>query len=181
MLKKKYVAIVGCGKVGMNLAFQLEKCKYRLCGVSSKSLDTVKRAAKRFKTTNFSILPWEITPDADIVFIVTPDFAIEETCRNIVGNRGFDKGTIVLHCSGVLPSTVLSSAKNAGVEIGSMHPLQCFAEVSVDKNPFKGINVMVEGDPEAVRIAKMISSKLGAKAVQISTEEKTLCDEDART
>jgi len=89
MPKKKYFAIVGCGKVGMNLAIQLEKCKYRLCGVSSKSVDTVKRSARRFKTNNFSMLPWEITPDADIVFIVTPDSAIEETCRNIAGNRGF--------------------------------------------------------------------------------------------
>jgi len=160
----------------MNLAFQLMKCKYRLCGVSSRSLDTVKRAAWHFNTNNFSILPWEITPDADIVFISTPDFAIEETCRNIAENRCFNKGMVVLHCSGVLPSTVLSSAKRAGAEIGSMHPLQSFAKVNADKNPFKGINVAVEGDPEAVRVAKMISLKLGAKPVQIDTEEKTILE-----
>lgn len=169
MLKNKYVAIVGCGKVGTSMASQLEKCKYRLCGLSSKSLDTVKKAANRFKKTDFSLLPWEITLEADIVFIATPDSAIEETCRHISGNRGFSKRMVVLHCSGVLPYTVLSSAQKAGAAIGSMCPLRSFADVSADENPFKGIRVELRGDPEAVRTAKMISSQLGAKPLIVKT------------
>ncbi len=168
MSEKKYVAVVGCGKVGMNLAFQLQKCKYNLSGVSSKRLDTVRRAAKRFKIYNFSILPWEITPDADIVFITTPDFAIEETCRNIVEYKGFSKGMIVLHCSSALSPTVLSSAKKAGADIGSMCPLTSFAALNFNENPFQDVNIAAEGDPEAIRTVKIIGSKLGAKTVQIT-------------
>ena len=109
-----------------------------------------------------------------IVFITTPDGAIEDTCDSISRNNGIADSTIVLHCSGALPSTILSTAKACGAYSGSMHPLQSFASADYEHNPFQGIIVAVEGDQEAVQAAKEIASDLGATAVTLLTEAKTL-------
>ena len=171
---KPSFAIIGCGKVGLSLGKQLIKKGCRSAGVASKSLSTAKKAADLLKTDNFSGQPWEVTSDADVVFITTPDGVIEGTCRQIVKNKGFHKGGVVLHCSGALSSAVLNSARSSGVYVGSMHPLQSFASVEPGVNPFKDIIISIEGDREAVSAAQQISLLLSATTVQIRTEAKVL-------
>jgi predicted short-subunit dehydrogenase-like oxidoreductase (DUF2520 family) len=171
---KPSFAIIGCGKVGLSLGKQLIKQGCRSAGVASKSLTTAKKAAGLLKTHNFSGQPWEVTSNADVVFITTPDSVIEGTCRQIVKNKGFHKGTVVLHCSGALSSEVLNSARSSGVYVGSMHPLQSFASVEPGANPFKDIIISIEGDRQAVSAALQISLLLSATAVKIRTEAKVL-------
>jgi predicted short-subunit dehydrogenase-like oxidoreductase (DUF2520 family) len=172
-MKPSFV-IVGCGKVGAILAKQMKSSGYPLIGLASKSLSSARKVADETKTELFSDKPWEVTGSADIVFITTPDGMIRETGRKITENKGFKRDAVVLHCSGALPSTILSPAKTCGASIGSMHPLQSFASPKSDTNPFKGIISAVEGDEKAVGIARQISEDLGSISLTIKTEAKTL-------
>ena len=171
---KPSFAIVGCGKVGTALGVFLNSAGYRPVGFASKSLSSAKRAADIIQSDHFGDVPWEITRSADLVFITTPDGAITDTCNNISRNRGFANNTVVLHCSGALPSTILSTAKKCGAFIGSMHPLQSFASFDYVTNPFKNIIVSTEGESRAVKMAKEIATDLGGTSVTILTEAKTL-------
>ncbi|MBA3017313.1 MAG: NAD(P)-binding domain-containing protein, partial [Proteobacteria bacterium] len=117
---KPAIAIVGCGRVGTALAKFLSEAGYRLSGLSSKSLSSAKRVAGLTGAEYFTKTPWEITKEADIVFLTTPDSAISDLCSSIAYNDGFKRDSLVLHCSGALPSTILSSAKSCGAFIGSM-------------------------------------------------------------
>ena len=171
---KPSFAIVGCGKVGTVLGTFLAAAGYRAAGFASKSLSSAKRAAKRIQSDHFSDVPWEITRNADVVFITTPDGDIVDTCNSISHHRGFANKAVVLHCSGALPSTILSTAKQCGALIGSMHPLQSFASADYDINPFQGIIVTLEGETEAVKTAKEIATDLGGTSVIILTQAKTL-------
>jgi predicted short-subunit dehydrogenase-like oxidoreductase (DUF2520 family) len=171
---KPSFAIVGCGKVGTALAKFLTAAGYRTTGLASKSLSSAKRAAEMIGTSHFSRVNWEVTKSADIVFITTPDGVISEVCKEIAENRGLREKSIVLHCSGSLPSTVLSAAKKRGAFIGSMHPLQSFVSVEIGGNPFQDIIISVEGEPETIHAARQITSDLGATCVEIKTEAKTL-------
>jgi len=170
---KPSFAIVGCGKVGTALGRFLVNAGYRASGVASKSLSSAKRTAGIIQSDRFSDVPWEITRSADVVFITTPDGAIEDTCNSIASNKGFGQNSVVLHCSGALPSTILSAAKTCGALIGSMHPLQSFASSEYQTNPFQGIIVSVEGENDAVKAAKKIAGDLGGTCVTILTEAKT--------
>jgi predicted short-subunit dehydrogenase-like oxidoreductase (DUF2520 family) len=171
---KPSFAMVGCGKVGTALAIYLTRAGYPSAGFASKSLSSARHVADIVLSDHFSDVPWDITRYADIVFITTPDSAIEDTCNTISQNSGFTDNTVVMHCSGALASSVLSSAKTCGASIGSMHPLQSFASVDYKTNPFQGINVSLEGESPAVNIAKTIVADLGGTVVTILTEAKTL-------
>jgi len=171
---KPSFAIVGCGKVGTTLGKFLAASGYTPAGLSSKSLASAEKAAVIIGTKCFSDTPWEVTSKADLVFITTPDDAIQETCDRISQKNGFKKNAVVFHCSGALPSTILGSAQKGGAFIGSMHPLQSFASFQYDENPFQGIIVTVEGDTESIKQARRIITDIGAEGIEITTDGKTL-------
>lgn len=167
-------AVVGCGKVGTALTkFLLEK-GYRPVGFASRTLASARRLATLANNDRFSESPWQITVNAQIVFITTPDSAIEATCNAIAQHQGFSAGAIVLHCSGALSSDILKSAADAGAFVGSMHPLQSFASIEIRENPFLQVIISVEGDSRAVEASRAMSEDLGAVCMQIQTRAKTL-------
>jgi len=170
---KPSFAIVGCGKVGKALGRQLQSAGYSLCGISTKNADSAEKAAGIVGTKHYSINSWEISPNADIVFITTPDGVIADICEQIARHNGFKKDAVILHCSGAHPSTILSSAHQCQAHIGSMHPLQSFS-AETSGNRFEGIVISVEGDPKAVDQASQIAGDLGANGHTIKTENKVL-------
>lgn len=173
---KPSFSIVGCGRVGTALAKFLAKSGYIPAGFASKSLSSAKRTAALIGSDNFTDILWEVTSKADIVFITTPDGVIEDVCKNIADNKGFNPDSIVLHCSGALTSNILSSAKTCcGASIGSVHPLQSFASTTeYDINPFSDVVTSVEGDEKAVNAAKLIVDDLGSVCISIKTDAKVL-------
>lgn len=173
-MKRKY-AIVGCGRVGTVLARFLAAAGYLPVGFASRSLSSAKRAAAGAgSNAPVSVLPWEVTPGAEIVLITTPDGVIRETVEKIAEYDGFSSRAVVLHCSGALPSTELSAAAAAGAGTGSMHPLQSFADEEIEQNPFAGIQVAVEGEPGAVETARRMAEDLGGRPFEIQTDKKLL-------
>ena len=171
---KPSFAIVGCGKVGTALGINLSKAGYRLAGLSCRAEESAKKAAEITGAEEYSHIPWDITKNVDIIFITTPDGVITEVCGEIARNGGLSEASIVLHCSGSHPSTILSPARETGASIGSMHPLQSFAAADHARNSFEGIIVSTEGDTEAVNISKEMAKDLGATCITIKTEAKTL-------
>ncbi len=171
---KPSVAIVGCGKVGTCLGKFLSNAGYPVVGVASRSLSSAERTAGIIGVDRFTDLSESVTVRADVVLITTPDDAIAVTCQDLAGKGGFCSGAVVLHCSGALPSTLLAPARSAGAAIGSMHPLQSFARIEVENNPFFGIVVAVEGETAAVAMARAMARDLEAVSIEIQTQAKTL-------
>ena len=171
---KPSFAIVGCGRVGSALAKYLAEAGYIPAGLASKSLSSAKRVADLTGSASFTDTAWEVTRKADIIFITTPDGTIKETCESIAVKNGFNAGSVVLHCSAALTSTILLPAKNCGASIGSMHPLQSFASTEYSHNPFSGIVTSVEGDKKATDTASRVVADLGSGCVTIQTEAKIL-------
>ncbi len=172
IMKPSFI-IVGGGKVGTALGRQLALNGYRPLGVASRRLESARKAAKIIGTEAVTAVPWEITPGVDLIFITTPDGMIAPVCDEIRKNQGFSAGSTVLHCSGALPSTILNVGEQSGVFTGSIHPLQSFAAVDPSGNPFSGIMAAVEGDAQAVRVAREVGETLGAVCFLIKTEAKT--------
>jgi predicted short-subunit dehydrogenase-like oxidoreductase (DUF2520 family) len=171
---KPSFTIIGCGKVGVTLGKWLKVNGYRATGISSKSPESLKKATEILKPAHASLVPWEVTGNADIVFIATPDDTIQATCEKTAAQKGFHPGTIVLHLSGVLTSRILDSARSCNALVGSMHPLQSFAKIEEKINPFQNIIIAAEGDKKACQQAERISNDLGSRYINILTDQKTL-------
>ena len=171
---KPTVAIVGCGTVGTAIGKLLRNIDYRISGVATSNLETARRAAGVTGSERFSDCPWEVTRGADVVFITTPDDLIESTCMSISKHRGFDKNAVVVHCSGALSSDILSSARDCGAAVATLHPLQSFASVEQAVSLVPGSFCTIEGDSSALPIVRAMIEDLGGILLEITAEKKTL-------
>ncbi len=171
---KPSVAIVGCGTVGTAIGKLLTRAGYRITGVATRSPETAGTAAKIIGAQRFSDCPQDMTQGAEVVFITTPDDAIQQTCEAISKNKGFEKKAVVIHCSGALSSDILSSARNCGAVTATLHPLQSFASVDQAETLVPGSFCAVEGDQAALPTVHQLVRDVGGVLMEITPEGKTL-------
>lgn len=172
-MNKPSISIVGAGKVGSALASLLHRKGYPLVGVASRSLASAQRA-----TDELGVLatdkPEEVTSKADTVFITTPDRVIAHVASQIKEQGGFRPGQIVFHTSGAHSADEVGVARKAGAFAASLHPLQSFATVQMAMENLPGSYFALEGDAEAMPLAKQIVNDLGGKNFAIAAQDKPL-------
>jgi predicted short-subunit dehydrogenase-like oxidoreductase (DUF2520 family) len=168
-------SIVGCGRVGISLAVFLSRAGYGIHGFSSRRRGSAESARGAAGCGRIFETPAEAAGMGGVLFLTTPDNAIEAVCDEIATQGGFRPGMTVFHCSGALSSSILAAAARAGAATGSLHPLQSFAEYAPGQaNPFLGITMSVEGDGDAVALGTRLVRDLGGVLVTIPTRMKTL-------
>lgn len=173
-LKRKF-SVIGCGRVGICLSAFLFKEEYEPAGFFSRSRTSARAARAAAGCGTVFDTAADCARAGDIVFITTPDGVIETVCNDLAQQNALGAQTLVFHLSGAHSSEILARAKQAGAIVGSIHPLQSFAPYEPGQaSPFEGINISVEGDPDAVAQGKNIAAALGALAFAIPTESKTL-------
>ena len=132
----KTIGIIGPGVVGSALAKLLAGAGYKIAGVAGRTKESVEAAIQTIGAGS-AVSPTEAAA-AEIVFITTPDGAIGAVCAQLAATKAFhaedrvsarQPRKLVIHCSGALPSSVLSPARGCGALIASLHPLQTFASV----------------------------------------------------
>ena len=108
-----------------------------------------------------------------VVLLTVPDDAIPMVAGELARIGGEEwHGLVVLHTSGALASTVLSSLKACGAAVGSMHPLQSFSGTGTP--PLEGRVFGIEGDEPAVRVARRIARALEGTPVKLTAAKKAL-------
>jgi len=169
-------SIIGCGRTGTNLAVYLTKAGFEPSGFFSKTRSSAQKALQAVTNSGEIFDKVEaVCQNSDIIFITTPDDAIEKVCSYIASKNGFKSDTFVFHLSGALSSEILSSAEKPDINIGSIHPLQSFTPYEKGQtSPFTGINISVEGSDKAVKIGKKIVTALNANSFTIPTHAKML-------
>ena len=171
---KENVAIIGCGTVGTALAKLLGKAGYPIVGISTTNAEEAARIARDLGAFRSSAAPWEITRNAGLVFITTPDDVIQSTCETLASKDAIDPGTVVIHCSGAHPSTILESARRCNALTVSIHPLQTFASPEQAETLVPGSYFGVEGEPEAMPVARQLVGDLEGVYLEIPSALKAL-------
>ncbi len=173
---KTSVSIIGAGRLGSALAIALEKRGYDIKALVARKLENASRAAKLINSSTLVLSSERLPelPPSDLVFIVTPDPEIRLTAERLATLTNFDSNTIFLHTSGSLSSEILQNLREAGAKTGSLHPLVAVSDSQSGAEKFAGAFFCIEGEPEAVEIAKKIVADLGGNAFSIATEYKAL-------
>jgi predicted short-subunit dehydrogenase-like oxidoreductase (DUF2520 family) len=133
------IGFVGAGRLGRALAWSLAARHLNVVAVASHSLGSAQALAAPLP--NCRVGDAQSVVDAcDLVFVTTPDAAIEPT---VAACRWRD-GIGVVHCSGVTEVAALAAAADAGALVGGFHPMQTFGDPEVASLSLPGCTITIE-------------------------------------
>lgn len=192
--KKRFVTIIGAGRVGTALGLALKANGYQIEVVVNKRANTARQAARAFgpktlalsaiQLTRLSAGQYERLNRGSVLLISTPDDIIAATARQLAAifrsttakSRKGKSGIrgIVLHTSGALSSNVLAPLRDVGFAVGSLHPLVSISESRSGAELLAHAFYSVEGDPAAVHAAKLAVRRVGGQSFTIDSHRKAL-------
>ena len=191
--RRATVAIVGAGRMGTALARALASRGYSVEAVVARHTSHARRAAELIQGHPLILTEKQLDrlPSSDILFITTPDDAIEATAEKISAmlqlrtaklkrdreeNRSEKtaRRAVALHTSGALSSDALRSLRDAGYSTGSLHPLVSVSDAAQGAISLRSAFFCLEGEREALRAATKIVHALGAKSFSIDAKDKPL-------
>lgn len=170
----KTLSVIGCGKLGQTLGrLWMEHQVFRIHDVLTRSSRSAHQAIA-FIGAGKAAASLNDMQCSDVFLIGTPDGQIAEAAERLAFSPALRAGAVVFHCSGALPSTVLQSAKQKGALIASVHPVKSFSSPQAATASFDGTWCGMEGDRQALEVLRPAFEGIGARTIEIRTEEKLI-------
>jgi predicted short-subunit dehydrogenase-like oxidoreductase (DUF2520 family) len=169
MSEPRKIGFIGAGMAGTVLALALERIGFDVVAVASRTRASASALAGRLIDCRVTS-PQEVADLADLVFVTTPDDAIEPVVRSI----DWRAGGRVVHCSGATTTAVLEPARVAGSLVGGFHPLQTFASVENALASLTGTTFAVEAAEPLAGELFSLAERLGGRAFSLRSEDKIL-------
>ena len=167
------IGFIGAGKLATGLALALQSHGYEIPAVASRSPASAKLLASLLPGAKAASGPSEVANSCDVVFITTPDSAIEQ----VAGSMHWQSGQGVVHCSGALSLEVLASASAAGASVASFHPLQtlsCIESPEEAAERLSGICYALEADGWLSDWLELAAHDLGGHTIRLAPEDRAL-------
>jgi predicted short-subunit dehydrogenase-like oxidoreductase (DUF2520 family) len=164
------LGFIGAGTTGTALAVRLSESGCPVVAVSSRTVSSAEKLARRLPGCRVCRTAQELAEAADLVFITTPDDAIARVC----GEVRWQEGQGVVHCSGAHSIDILQPAKQLGAVVGSIHPLQTFADISQAIENLPGSTFALEGEEPLLSRLKDLVSLLNGSFVELKPGHKVL-------
>jgi predicted short-subunit dehydrogenase-like oxidoreductase (DUF2520 family) len=167
------LSIIGAGRVGRALGRRLRELGWRIGAVATRSEASARRAVRFIGGGNPHAGLTRQLLASRMILIATPDDEIAAVAQDLarIGAEELHR-KVVLHTSGALDARALDAVKSCGAAVGSIHPLQSFSGVAVPS--LEGRMFAVEGDSQAVSVARQIARSLGGSPVRIPNGKKVL-------
>ena len=152
------IGFIGAGRTGQALALAMDRAGLRVVAVASARADSAQRIAARLADCA-ALSAQQVAERCDLVFITTPDAAIEPAASAIAWRAG----SAVVHCSGATDvDQALAHAAAAGAAIGGFHPMQTFADPDAAARSLPGCTVTIEAREPALDARLVaIAARLG--------------------
>ena len=167
------LAIVGAGRVGRALGRRLRELGWKIGAVITRGEASARRAVRFIGAGKPHAKMTRQILASRVILIATPDDEIARVAQELarIGAEEL-RGKVVLHTSGALDARALELVKAHGAAVGSMHPLQSFSGVAVPS--LEGRVFAVEGETQAIRVARQMVRSLGGSPVRIADGKKVL-------
>ena len=169
MENDKKIGIIGAGKIGASLGAYFIKKGVAVTGFYDSLSGNALSAAERTGTRCYGTLA-EILSENEMVLIAVPDdniASVWEQCRCFPIT-----GKCFIHSSGVMGSDVFSGHADAGVHVGSLHPV-CAVSSRASEAVFSGKFFVLEGDQTGLKMLKSLMMTTGNDYRVVATEQKT--------
>jgi predicted short-subunit dehydrogenase-like oxidoreductase (DUF2520 family) len=166
------ISFVGAGALAGGLARLLRVQGFTIGEIVTKSSPSSQRKGRALaRSVGAAVATFENAKlSCDLLWLAVPDGVLADVSRTLA--RQAQLPPVVLHASGALSSGVMSALAERGLHTGSAHPMMTF--VAGEPPSLEGAWFAMEGSPAAVRTARAIAGKLGAKSFTIKPEAKVL-------
>ncbi len=177
ILNKK-VYIIGAGKVGSSLAFELKDKGYSIDFITDRNSDRLKKISSSVHPISYSDkTDMNFISGSEIIFICVQDRYIKDIIREISEFKIDYSDKYFVLTSGSESSLLFHG--DSGVfskeKTGSMHPVQTFNKLSFNnQHLLENIYFGIEGGNESVDIMKQIIASLESQFILIPPEKKHL-------
>lgn len=177
------LCVIGAGRVGTTVSCTLaekELPNIKLKAISSRSMESLNRAKKilgrKAAGVIFTIENSKAVSLANCILICTPDDVINSVCSEIFKDKSKDfKNYYAIHFSGSKSLEVLNSARAAGAEIASIHPLKSFASIEEAIKSLPGtIFGITYSSTESKKMAEFLVKSLGGEIIEVENNKKPL-------
>lgn len=170
---KGKIGIIGAGVVGTAVGVVLKNKGYEITGVQDIKSESTQQLVERIGCTAYPS-PQDVSHSADIIFVTTSDTAIAGVVAQIADKAAFRPGQTLLHMSGAQSSQILERAREFGVSLLSVHPLQSFASIDQAIEILPGSVFSIEGDEDAYALGLRIVEDLEGEYFFIDRKAKPL-------
>ncbi len=167
------IGFIGAGKLATGLSMALCAHGYEVSAFASRSAGSAQRLASLLPGAEAVAGPAEVAVACDMVFITTPDGAIEEVVRTV----RWQAGQGVVHCSGSLSLEPLASASADGASVASFHPLQTLSCIETPQEAAERLSAIcyaVEGEGWLAERLERMAQDLGGQVIRVASEDRAL-------
>ncbi|MCJ7728092.1 MAG: DUF2520 domain-containing protein [Actinobacteria bacterium] len=177
------LCVIGAGRVGTTVSYTLaekELPNIKLKAISSRSVESLNRAKKILGSKAAGVIftreNSKAVSQANCILICTPDDVISNVCSDIFKDKSKDfKNYYAIHFSGSKSLEVLNSARAAGAEIASIHPLKSFASIEEAIKSLPGtIFGITYSSTESKKMAEFLVKSLGGEIIEVENNKKPL-------
>ncbi len=177
------LCVIGAGRVGTTISYMFARKKLpdvKLKAISSRSAESLNRAKKILGNmtagVTFTSENLKAVSLANCVLICTPDDTISKVCNEIFEGKDKDlKNYYVFHFSGSKSLEVLNSARTAGAEVASIHPLKSFASIEEAVRTLPGtVFGITYSSTKSKKVAESLVKSLGGEIIEVENEKKPL-------
>lgn len=170
------MSIIGPGRLGTALAIALRDAGYQILALVGREPKRVAKSAAWLgpQTLSLTAKQLEFLPLSEVIVISTPDDTIAQIAKQLAALKNLQGGGIVFHTSGALSSALLSPLAKMGLHTGSIHPLVSVSNPRMGARGLRGAYYCIEGDPQAVKIARQIVSRLKGQSFSIKSDKKAI-------
>ena len=189
--KRLRISIVGAGRLGTTLGCALRRAGHRIEVVVTSHRASARRAAPAIDKGSLPLTSRQIQKlssaacgrlfASDLILIATPDAAIETVAQQLAklfrkhgSSLSRESSRVALHTSGAISSEALARLKSFGFAVGSWHPLVSVADTKSAAHIFRDVHFCIEGDRQAVRLARTLVKQLDGHSFTISPKSKPL-------
>ncbi len=167
------VGFIGAGTLGGGLSLAMCQAGYRVQAVASRRFQSAQALADKVPGCLPVATAQDVADAVDLVFITTPDSAIETVAAQV----RWRYGQYVVHCCGALGRTALEPARRQGALTGAFHPFQTFAGLDRPEQAMTrlaGVTFAVSAEGPLEGLLQELAENLGGTTVSITDEQRPL-------
>lgn len=170
----KPVVIIGAGRLGCSLGLALKAAGFSVKAITCVHQDSARQSSQILKGVANYLSPEKAIARGRIIFLCVPDRQIRPLIKKLAKCQFNWSERFVYQTSGLLSSTSLQPLKKRGAKVASFHPIQSFPSKETPAVRWKKIFITLEGDEEAISLAREIIQKIGARPLKITRKNKPL-------